>query len=92
MVNFLLGDGKIHLNCLGHCDEEFALATLQKALKANTFSKWLRRIQIAEIEKADVDGKMIDLNNHIFYNNNKKSLFFAVFENFSPNSRIFLGI
>merc|ERR1719433_2349323 len=51
-----IGDGKIHLNCLGHCDEEFALATLQKALKANTFSKWLRRIQIAEIEKADVDG------------------------------------
>ena len=57
MYNFPLGDGKIYLNCLGHCDEEFALATLQKALKANTFSKWLRRIQIAEIEKADVDGK-----------------------------------
>ena len=55
---WIIGDGKIHLNCLGHCDEEFALATLQKALKANTFSKWLRRIQIAEIEKADVDGKI----------------------------------
>ena len=51
-----IGDGKLHLTCLGHCEEVFALATLQKALKANTFSKWLKRIQLAEIEKADIEG------------------------------------
>lgn len=53
---FLVGDGKFHLTCLGHCEEVFPLATLQKALTANTFSKWLKRIQIAEIEKADIEG------------------------------------
>ena len=42
--------------CLGECDDVFPLSVLQKALKANTFSKWLSRIQIAEIEKAAIDG------------------------------------
>ena len=44
-----------HLTCLGQCDENFALSTLQKALKANIFSKWLKRIQIAEIENAGLN-------------------------------------
>ena len=44
------------MECLGQCDEAFSLSVLQKALKVNTFSKWLSRIQIKEIEKADIDG------------------------------------
>ena len=32
------------------------MATLQKAIKANTFSKWIKQIQIAELEKADIEG------------------------------------
>ena len=46
-----IGDGKTELKCLTRCDRPFGLATLQKALGANTFSKWLKKIQIAEIEK-----------------------------------------
>ena len=44
------------MECLGQCDEAFSLSVLQKALKVNTFSKWLSRIQIKEIEKADIEG------------------------------------
>jgi hypothetical protein len=51
-----IGEGKHQLTCLGQCEDVFALSTLQKALKANTFSKWLSRIQLAEIEKAEIDG------------------------------------
>ena len=51
-----IGEGKHQLNCLGQCDEVFSLSILQKALKAATFSKWLSRIQLAELEKADIDG------------------------------------
>lgn len=51
-----IGEGKHQLACLGECQEVFSLSVLQKALKANTFSKWLSRIQIAEIERADIDG------------------------------------
>ena len=32
------------------------MTTLQKAIKANTFSKWLKQIQIIELEKADIEG------------------------------------
>ena len=42
--------------CLGQCEEVFSLSILQDALKANTFSKWLHRIQIAEIEQASIEG------------------------------------
>ncbi len=51
-----IGEGKHQLNCLGQCDEVFSLSILQKALKAATFSKWLSRIQLAELEKAEIDG------------------------------------
>ena len=51
-----IGEGRYALTCLGQCDEDFSLSVLQKALKANTFSKWLSRIQIAELEKADIEG------------------------------------
>ena len=51
-----IGEGKHQLNCLGQCDEVFSLSILQKALKASTFSKWLGRIQLAELEKAEIDG------------------------------------
>ena len=53
---FFKGEGKTELHCLGHCQENFAMATLQKAIKANTFSKWLKQIQIVELEKADIEG------------------------------------
>ncbi len=51
-----IGEGKVDLTCLGQCEEVFELSTLQKALKPNTFAKWLSRIQLAEIEKAEIDG------------------------------------
>ena len=51
-----IGEGRTALECLGQCDEAFSLSVLQKALKVNTFSKWLSRIQIKEIEKADIEG------------------------------------
>jgi hypothetical protein len=51
-----IGEGMHQLTCLGQCKDVFALSTLQKALKPNTFSKWLGRIQLAEIEKAEIDG------------------------------------
>ena len=54
--SFFKGEGKTELQCLGHCQENFAMATLQKAIKANTFSKWIKQIQIAELEKADIEG------------------------------------
>ncbi len=46
-----IGEGKTGLVCLGQCDSNFELSTLQRALKANVFSKWLRKIQLAEVEK-----------------------------------------
>lgn len=51
-----IGDGKTQLSCLGSCDENFDLITLQRALHANMFSKWLKKIQLAEVEKADFEG------------------------------------
>ncbi len=46
-----IGDGKTELHCLADCNSVFALSTLQHALSANTFSKWLSKIQLADIEK-----------------------------------------
>ena len=45
-----IGDGKTQLICLTHCDQPFALSTLRNALKPSIFSKWLEKIQLAEIE------------------------------------------
>merc|ERR1719381_179205 len=39
-----IGEGKTQMKCLGQCDQDFELATLQKALKPNVFSKWLKKI------------------------------------------------
>lgn len=47
-----IGDGLTELKCLMHCDKPFTLASLQAALGKQTFLKWLKKIQIAEIEKA----------------------------------------
>ncbi len=46
-----IGDGLTELKCLMHCDKPFTLASLQAALGKQTFLKWLKKIQIAEIEK-----------------------------------------
>jgi hypothetical protein len=46
-----IGDGLTELKCLMHCDKPFPHASLQAALGKQTFSKWLKKIQIAEIEK-----------------------------------------
>ena len=51
-----IGDGRTALKCLGQCEELFSLSVLQNALKSNTFSKWLSRIQIAELEQAGIEG------------------------------------
>ena len=55
-----VGEGKTRLQCLGgnegNCDESFELSVLQNALKPNLFSKWLKKIQADELEKADIEG------------------------------------
>merc|ERR1712029_244782 len=51
-----IGDGKTELKCLGVCDQDFKLSTLQRALKANVFSQWLKKIQVDEVEKAGIEG------------------------------------
>ena len=57
LLQVAIGEGKTALTCLGgQCDATFPMTVLQKALKANLFSKWLSRIQIAELEKADIKG------------------------------------
>jgi hypothetical protein len=52
--NVAIGDGKMELKCLMHCEKTFSLATLQKALSPNTFSKWLQRIQLEELKKVNL--------------------------------------
>ena len=44
------------MSCLGSCDEIFDLIILQRALHANMFSKWLKKIQLAEVEEAAPEG------------------------------------
>ena len=44
-----MGDGKITLQCLGSCKANFDITVLQKALRPDFFSKWFRKIQMAEI-------------------------------------------
>ena len=51
-----MGDGKPGLECLGQCKEQFELFTLSRALSEVTFDKWSRKIQIAEVEKANLEG------------------------------------
>ena len=51
-----MGDGKITLQCLGDCTAIFDLTCLQKALKPEMFSKWFRKIQMAEIGEAGLQG------------------------------------
>ena len=51
-----IGEGKTQLQCLGQCDQDFSLATLEKALKPHVFAKWTKNIQVGEIEKARIDG------------------------------------
>ena len=51
-----VGEGKTALGCFGQCEDGFELATLQLALDAHMFSKWLKKIQLAEVEKADIEG------------------------------------
>ena len=51
-----IGDGKTGLSCLGQCEDTFELAILQHVLNANMFSKWIKKIQLAEVEKAEIDG------------------------------------
>eukprot|EP00096_Caligus_rogercresseyi_P014292 TRINITY_DN6790_c0_g1_i1.p1 TRINITY_DN6790_c0_g1~~TRINITY_DN6790_c0_g1_i1.p1 ORF type:complete len:669 (+),score=176.12 TRINITY_DN6790_c0_g1_i1:41-2047(+) len=50
------GDGKSGLQCLNGCCDFFTLSTLQASLPVNLFSKWLPRIQNAEIKDASLEG------------------------------------
>ena len=51
-----IGEGKTQLRCLGQCDHDFNLATLEKALKPHAFAKWTKNIQVGELEKAKIEG------------------------------------
>ena len=51
-----IGEGKTTLTCLGQCEEAFELSALQRALPSEMFSKWLKKIQLAEVERADIEG------------------------------------
>ena len=51
-----IGEGKTQLGCLGQCDHDFNLATLEKALKPHAFAKWTKNIQVGELEKAKIEG------------------------------------
>jgi hypothetical protein len=51
VLQVAIGEGKAGLLCLGECQQPFELSTLQRALNANVFSKWLRKIQLAEVEQ-----------------------------------------
>ena len=51
-----IGEGKTSLTCLGQCEDFFEISSIQKALKPNMFSKWLRKIQLAEVEQAGFDA------------------------------------
>ena len=52
-----MGDGKITLQCLGSCEASFDITELQKALKPEFFSKWFRKIQMAEIGEVSIMSK-----------------------------------
>ena len=51
-----IGEGKTQLGCLGQCDQDFSLATLEKALKPHAYAKWTKNIQLGELEKAKIEG------------------------------------
>ena len=55
-----MGDGKIMLHCLGSCEASFDITVLQKALKPDFFSKWFRKIQMAEIGEVSTRKGLID--------------------------------
>ena len=55
-----MGDGKIMLHCLGSCEASFDITVLQKALKPDFFSKWFRKIQMAEIGEVSKNKEMIE--------------------------------
>ena len=52
-----IGDGKTSLGCLsGECTEVFEITTLTKALSTSLSSKWISKIQAAEVQKASIEG------------------------------------
>ena len=52
-----IGDGKTSLECLsGQCTEQFEITTLAKALSTSLSSKWISKIQAAEVQKASIEG------------------------------------
>ena len=55
--NVAIGDGKSCLSCLaGECNENISIATLEKTLDKEVFSKWVLKIQAAEVEQAGIEG------------------------------------
>ena len=55
--NVAIGDGKSCLSCLtGNCEETISIATLERTLEKEIFSKWVLKIQAAEVEQAGVEG------------------------------------
>ena len=55
IINPLPGETKYKFPCLsGHCESEFTLSTLKKALSANVFSNLLRKVQEEEIRQAGI--------------------------------------
>ena len=78
-----MGDGKITLMCLENCDAIFDLTCLQKALKPDVFSKWFRKIQMAEIGEVSWSEYCIPTIVHI-YENFRKSRSFISLPVFDP--------
>ena len=49
-----IGDGKTELRCLTDCGNVFSINSLQKVLSTAAFSKWLEKIQLADIERVSL--------------------------------------
>ena len=49
-----IGDGKTELRCLADCGNVFSINSLQKVLSTAAFSKWLEKIQLADIERVSL--------------------------------------
>ena len=55
--NVAIGDGKPHLSCLtGNCTEMIDIASLEKCLDRDVFSKWISKMQADEVERAGIEG------------------------------------
>jgi TRIAD3 protein (E3 ubiquitin-protein ligase RNF216) len=55
-IEVQIGDGKERVTCLSTCEGSFSMTTLKSALKPVVFSRYLQRLQLAEVKAAGVEG------------------------------------